>query len=61
MAKKLAQLHKECIIAWANGEEIEVYDQVTNVWKITHKPKWNISNRYKVKKRKIVHKAEEFY
>lgn len=41
--------HKDLIIAWANGAEIERYSNESNCWVKTHKPAWSEFSHYRIK------------
>jgi hypothetical protein len=43
--------HKDLIIAWANGAEIEYFDFVAKEWRVTSSPWWEESSIYRVKPR----------
>lgn len=44
-----AHKHQEAIIAWANGDTIEIYDPSICLWKTDPNPAWHVSERYRVK------------
>jgi len=58
-------IHKDLIIAWANGEEIQYLSEVTNRWHdITWTPDWDIGSKYRVKPKpsmldKLMHSIQE--
>ena len=41
--------HRELIIAWANGEEIEFWWDIHQVWAPTQSPAWFESYTYRIK------------
>lgn len=41
-------IHADCIIAWAGGAKIQ-YRVVGDNWIDTARPKWSLSNEYRVK------------
>jgi hypothetical protein len=41
--------HKDFIIAWANGAEIEFYSEILNLWSFRPNPNWDIKNTYRIK------------
>lgn len=41
--------HKDLIIAWANGEEIEWFDTASLVWELTTSPVWSEKFEYRIK------------
>ena len=46
--------HKHCelIMAWANGEKIQIYDSVSNEWldwTINGSPNWGGTTKYRIK------------
>jgi len=51
-------IHKEEIIAWANGEKIEVRQQCSGRWMYASNPSWSEDFSYRVKPEVVV---EEVY
>lgn len=52
--------HKDLIIAWANGAEIEflLTEKIPQEWQSLKQPRWNLSTTYRIKsKAKTVHFA----
>jgi len=45
--------HAEVIIAWANGEEIEVMFTPSEGWVDTSKPKWHEQFEYRIKPKRV--------
>lgn len=43
-------IHKELIIAWANGAQIECYDISHKTWKYCKEPRWHPELKYRIKK-----------
>lgn len=41
--------HKDLIIAWANGAEIEFFNTVFERWDCTEHPSWNKGTKYRIK------------
>ena len=41
--------HKDLIIAWANGAEIEYWERITESWKLNKNPEWRDSGTYRIK------------
>ena len=46
--------HADLIIAWANGAEIEVYDELDKTWTLVHRndPNW-CGDKYRIKPEKV--------
>ena len=44
-----AHKHKDLIIAWANGAEIESFDNLTQRWYYTDRPVWGSHTQYRIK------------
>lgn len=42
-------VHKDLIIAWANGAEIEYFDFDINKWVPTIAPDWCVNSKYRIK------------
>ena len=55
----MAHKHKDVIIAWAKGAEIEGYDAPCNTWRLLHTPQWYSEAQYRVKPTKPKDKAME--
>lgn len=47
--------HKHCelIKAWADGAEIQFFDESTNLWKDTEEPFWHCDLKYRIKPQTI--------
>ncbi len=45
--------HADVIIAWANGEEIEVMFTPSEGWVDTSKPKWHEQFEYRIKPKRV--------
>ena len=45
----MAHKHKDVIIAWAKGAEIEGYDAPCDTWHLLHTPQWHSEAQYRVK------------
>ena len=45
----MAHKHKDVIIAWAKGAEIEGYDAPCDTWHLLHAPQWHSEAQYRVK------------
>lgn len=41
--------HRDLIIAWANGAEIQVYFELKNIWLDVKSPSWDIDEEYRIK------------
>lgn len=41
--------HADCIIAWANGAEIQAQQNATGKWVTIHRPQWEMETFYRVK------------
>lgn len=41
--------HKDLIIAWANGAEIEFFDDLSRRWYYTDRPVWGDHTQYRIK------------
>ena len=41
--------HRDLIIAWANGAEIEYKDQLTEFWYYAESPAWGVTTKYRIK------------
>ena len=41
--------HADCIIAWANGAEIECFDVVSHEWRTASDPWWHLETKYRIK------------
>lgn len=48
--------HKDTILAWINGSEIERYDDSCNTWWLDAKPKFETDVQYRVKRKVKVFK-----
>lgn len=46
---KKPHVHAECIIAWANGADIEWRYDSQFPWKDCHKPIWDCDTEYRIK------------
>lgn len=44
-------VHADCIIAWANGAEIEVFCPTNKYWIQAPAPTWSLKSDYRVKPR----------
>ena len=53
--------HAECIIAWAQGAEIEFRQATHHLWETTTKPSWNVNTEYRIKPEPKVVKLYSFY
>lgn len=47
-----AHKHKDLIIAWANGEEIECFDPNFKIWETVPSPGWQPDGQYRIKPKK---------
>lgn len=45
--------HKDLIIAWLNGAEIEVFKQATKRWEIVHSPSFIEDYDYRIKSKEV--------
>lgn len=45
--------HYDCIVAWANGEKIEV-DYGNGVWLDVENTNWKTENNYRIKKEPVI-------
>lgn len=48
----MEHVHKDLIIAWANGAKIEVYSDICEKWIEIDSPKWDTGNQYRIKTNK---------
>jgi hypothetical protein len=48
--------HYDCIVAWANGEKIEV-DYGNGVWLDVENTNWKTENNYRIKKEPVIEVA----
>lgn len=53
--------HAECIIAWANGYEIEYYESGSGRWYLTSEPTWNKHGQYRIKPQPVIKKMYMHY
>ena len=51
--------HYDCIIAWANGEIIEVLNAEMEEWEIVEQPSWYEDNDYRIKLKQIGLREDE--
>lgn len=45
----MAHVHKDLIIAWANGAKIEYYSESDEEWFESDRPSWNPETKYRIK------------
>lgn len=45
--------HKDAIIAWANGEQIEYYSESYKAWRECDSPSWLEFDKYRVKPKEV--------
>ena len=46
--------HYECIVAWAEGKQIEVSDDNGKTWNLCTKPTWFELSEYRIKKEPVI-------
>ncbi len=71
MTEKKPHVHKDLIVAWAHGAEIEYYISQSKIWKRIDNPAWLVDAEYRIKikeypvgrfaKFRNVYKDEVFY
>jgi len=54
-------IHADVIIAWANGAEIELYDEGYEEWLSVVNPKWDENIKYRVKPKELVEEFNVIY
>lgn len=57
----MSHKHKEMIIAWAEGETIEVWDEDFNEWINCISPGWHDNSEYRIKPKDIVYTTHIFW
>lgn len=45
--------HKDLIIAWANGAEIEYFSDYTETWSLMEQPSWHLECTYRIKPKPV--------
>ncbi len=50
MTEKQPRKHKDLIVEWANGAEIEWYDSTANKWEYIESPAFSEKTQYRIKK-----------
>jgi hypothetical protein len=53
--------HAECIIAWANGAEIEYRHVSCDEWRSADNPTWNLFIHYRIKPQPVIKKMYMHY
>ena len=55
MALRKTHKHAELIKAWADGAEIQVFDNIFNSWfdVIDNKPSWDFEHEYRIKPERV--------
>lgn len=51
---KTPHVHKDLIIAWSMGEEIEVFDKSKKEWVLVQSPLWGVESKYRIRQRTTV-------
>ena len=54
------QKHRDLIIAWANGEEIETRTEYIDCWVLVECPMWFEGSRYRIKPKEVEKEVLEF-
>lgn len=53
--------HHDCIVAWANGAEIQFYDSLYGYWSDVNEPVWSEDVEYRIKPDAFTQKMIDFY
>jgi homogentisate 1,2-dioxygenase len=53
--------HAECIIAWANGAEIEYRRELSDAWRTVDDPTWYLYMQYRIKPQPVIKKMYMHY
>ncbi len=53
--------HYDVILAWAEGKEIDIWDNLDNEWVECKTPMWRESNKYRVRPQRITYTAHFFW
>ena len=46
--------HYDCIVAWAEGKQIERLDEEFNEWVLDLNPMWHLNRKYRIKKEPVI-------
>jgi hypothetical protein len=45
-------IHADLIHAWAEGAQIEFYNEFEELWEVIDSPSWNVDSKYRIKQKK---------